>query len=263
MAVGMPERPMSTSGGGRWHVSRWLLHAAWLACGLSVAGCGDDPAEPTDTPVPSLRLLGEAILTATVGDTVSRALQVQAQDARDGTPLSAKTISFTITDGDATILYERPGRRSVASGVGASLDGITDADGVVAIDYAVPTTAGFGAVIAILTDGADTVHFGVIADAGPVAAVLRSGDGQVGPAGAPLSFPLATLVQDRFGNPVSAVEIAWQIRSGGGTLDGPDTRTDDFGRAYAQWILGPEPGAQEVDAEVAGAGTFAFTATAR
>lgn len=231
---------------------------------ITLAGCGDDPVEP---PAPEVVLgmtaVGEQFLTATVGDTLEGAFRVQVVDVLSGTPAPGRNVVFTITDGEGAIRYRTDGGRVIASGEGATIEATTNADGVAAVDYLLSTRAGLGGVRALHHEIPDTLFFGAVGEAGPVAVVLRSGDGQAGIAGTALPLPVRAVVQDAFGNPVPDVPVTWLVRSSEGQVDPPETETDPFGLASVTWTLGPQPGVQELEASVADAGTFLFTATAR
>lgn len=104
-----------------------------------------------------------------------------------------------------------------------------------------------------------------------VSVVMVSGDGQVGPLGAPLAAPFVVRVTDARGDGVGNVEVTWRVVSGAGGLSywndqraepGPVTMlTTTAGIAvsrFTPWI----PGSSAVTAEVAGpdGSRVAFTA---
>ncbi|OGC02652.1 hypothetical protein A2V82_14890, partial [candidate division KSB1 bacterium RBG_16_48_16] len=76
-----------------------------------------------------------------------------------------------------------------------------------------------------------------------------SGDGQVGEAGVPLAEPFVVTVSDQFGNAVPGEEIAFEVVSGGGSLDPPGTiESDQNGRAATVYTPGEESSVQRVKA---------------
>jgi len=68
-------------------------------------------------------------------------------------------------------------------------------------------------------------------------------------------------VTDAEGNPVSGVTVNWAPATGGGSASPTSSQTDASGIASTTWTLGSSPGAQTLDASVAGAGTATFDAT--
>ncbi len=76
-----------------------------------------------------------------------------------------------------------------------------------------------------------------------------SGDRQVGAPGRELPLPLKVLVTDDDGRPIPDVEVSFRaVGEGSGTLSEAGSRSDYQGSAQVTWTLGPEPGAQSVQA---------------
>lgn len=138
---------------------------------------------------------------------------------------------------------------------------ITDAEGygqTTAILGPTPTLYTFEARIPVYPP----VTFRAIGVAGPPATLEKAaGDGQFGPVGAALA-PLGVVVRDHFGNPVGGAPVAWEVVSGGGSLDVPTSVTDASGLATVTWRLGPVPGPNAVRASAGAAPPVTFTATA-
>ena len=91
---------------------------------------------------------------------------------------------------------------------------------------------------------------------------MVQGDEQVGRAGAPLGDPLIVRVTDLDGTPLAGQPVSWTVNGGGGAVDPVSASSNAEGLAFAQWILGPDPGLNVVEARVA-ADTVLFSATAR
>ncbi len=90
------------------------------------------------------------------------------------------------------------------------------------------------------------------------------GDGQAAPAGTTLPGPFGVQVVDAIGQPVEGVEIGFQVVAGGGVAVPTSVRTDDAGRATANWRLGPSPGFHRLTATSSEMETVVtFTAMAR
>lgn len=95
----------------------------------------------------------------------------------------------------------------------------------------------------------------------PALIEVVQGNGQRGPPGSLLAYPLIVRLVDEAGNGIPDREVAWDVSVGGGTIDPPTGTTDAQGFASAEWTLGQAPGPNRVAAEVPGVGMVAFTAT--
>ena len=101
---------------------------------------------------------------------------------------------------------------------------------------------------------------------GPATAIAsHSGDAQVAPQRSAVFLPPSVLATDHFGNPVPGVSVAFEVVSGGGTVEGAQATTDADGVAAVKvWTLGSSPGPNTLRAT---SGTLTgspltFTATA-
>jgi hypothetical protein len=92
---------------------------------------------------------------------------------------------------------------------------------------------------------------------------MVQGDDQRGTPGAPLSEPLIVRVTDSAGSPMPGQDVTWTVNGGGGAIDPVTSASNAEGLAFAEWILGPAPGLNVVEAQVPGADAITFTATAR
>ena len=82
---------------------------------------------------------------------------------------------------------------------------------------------------------------------------INDGDGQVGTAGEPLPVSPSVMVSDQFGNPVSGIDVVFEVLSGGGSSTGNTPVTDSDGIAQVgSWTLGSDPGDQELIATAPG-----------
>lgn len=76
------------------------------------------------------------------------------------------------------------------------------------------------------------------------------------------STPMVT-VRNARGEGVSGVLVRWTVLSGNGSVGNESVRTDASGSASSGgWTLGPQPGAQQLQAVVTGSSPVTFTATA-
>lgn len=80
---------------------------------------------------------------------------------------------------------------------------------------------------------------------------MSSGDGQTGAPGRELPQPIEVVVTDDDGRPVADVEVSFNVSQGGGSLSESATQSDIQGHARVNWTLGPEPGAQNIQAAAA------------
>jgi adhesin/invasin len=92
---------------------------------------------------------------------------------------------------------------------------------------------------------------------------MVQGDDQQAAPGAPLPEPLIVRVTDSTGSPVAGQSVARSVNGGGGAIDPVTEATNAEGLAFAEWILGPAPGLNVVEAQVAGSEAVTFTATAK
>lgn len=74
--------------------------------------------------------------------------------------------------------------------------------------------------------------------------------------------PTVQVVED--GQPVQGQTVSWSVTSGGGSISATASTTDSNGRTSVSWTLGPNEGANTIEASVAGAdgSPVEFTATA-
>jgi plastocyanin len=100
---------------------------------------------------------------------------------------------------------------------------------------------------------------------GPATAVAIAfgTNGQLAAPGSPVQFRPRVHVTDAFRNPVPGVPVAFEVVSGGGTVDGAPTTTDTFGSAaVTSWRLGSSPGPNTLRATAGTLTPVIFTATA-
>ncbi len=92
--------------------------------------------------------------------------------------------------------------------------------------------------------------------------VLVSGNGQTASPGEQLPRPLVVRLVDEDGNAVPNRAVTWVIGVGGGSASPSTSTTGDNGEAETRWTLGPNAGANTLNAVVSGVGFIRFTATA-
>lgn len=79
-----------------------------------------------------------------------------------------------------------------------------------------------------------------------------SGDGQTGAPGRELPSPIQVVVTDDDDRPVSGVMVSFAVMGGSGSLSSATAESDNEGHAEVMWTLGPEVGAQAVQAAATG-----------
>ncbi len=96
----------------------------------------------------------------------------------------------------------------------------------------------------------------------PVAMRASSGNTQSAVVATALATPLAVVVTDKSGSPVSGARVEWDASAGSGFLSPSTTTTNSSGIAQTTWTLGTKAGTARVTATVGGVAPVVFTATA-
>lgn len=249
------------------HVVRTSLRTARASYGLlliawAAAACGS--SQPTATePTVSLTLVSGQDQEGTVGMPLTEPIVAQlSSDA--GYPVTGRLVSFTLTGSEGTIASASGG--GSASGMGATFSVPTDDQGHAAARFTLGPMSGVQSIsvhTSYPVKGDSLLQIDALADPGKVARVVKSGDGQVGPAGQPLPLDVAVVVSDRYGNSLVGVQVVWTVLAGGGSLSADTVLTDDAGGAATQWTLGTSSPLQQVVAQIGEAGRLTFSATAQ
>jgi hypothetical protein len=95
----------------------------------------------------------------------------------------------------------------------------------------------------------------------PVRASITVGNAQSQPANTVFPTPLGILVIDQYDYGAPNVQVAWTIKSGGGSLSAATTTTSDTGVTSNVYTAGATPGTVTITADVAGVGQITFTET--
>ena len=76
-----------------------------------------------------------------------------------------------------------------------------------------------------------------------------------------MDVPPTVVVTDAADHPVPGLAVAFAVTGGGGSVTGGNAMTDFTGTARPEsWVLGPDPGANTLDATIAGLAPVTFTA---
>ena len=86
----------------------------------------------------------------------------------------------------------------------------------------------------------------------PSALSLQSGNNQTGIVATELATPLAVVVTDGNGLPVSGQTVTFKVTSGGGSVFAGTATTDGAGIARERWKLGTSAGNQQLEARLVG-----------
>jgi len=199
-----------------------------------------------DTPFAALRLLTAAAQSGAVGTLADEDFVFQL--SQNDIPLSGELVQFSLVG---------PGSLSVPSAT-------TDGTGKVFVRLRYGASAGPVIVTASALGGAATAS--ATATAFVPGITIASGNNQSGRPGETLPQPLVVEISQPIapsGNSKSlgGVSVIWSVTCGGGSLASASTTTDNQGKSSNQFTLGPQPGCNNVKANIVGVGEITFTAT--
>ena len=147
-------------------------------------------------------------------------------DDAQGNPVPGATVTFVVTLGGGSL------------GTPAAT---TDAEGRASTTFTPGTVAGAPQLVAASVPSASiSAVFTATTVAGPAATIdIAAGNNQQATSGTVVPTPPAVLVRDVHENPVSGVPVTFEVVSGGGSITGGVTITDDRGIAQVgSWTLG-------------------------
>jgi hypothetical protein len=191
------------------------------------------PVDVIQAPTQVQKLSGDG-QTGVAGQLLPAPLVVGVADAQ-GNPVRGATVSFTVTQGGGSL------------GTPAA---ITGEDGRASTSFTPGPVAGAPQMVASSVPTASiSAVFSATVVAGPPASIaIAAGNNQQASANAPVPTPPTVLVRDANDNPVSGVPVRFEVISGGGTITGASTTTNNNGVAQVgSWTLGSS-GANEVRA---------------
>lgn len=188
--------------------------------------------------------------TGPTGSAASAPLTVQV--TANGKPVANQSVSWSVTSGQATL---------------SAVSSISDANGNASIAFTYGANAGPVSIQASVPGSQVTFNATAYAPAlnavsgssqsGPVGTTLQPFVVQIGPAGG-----TGSRVQSSSPASLGGIAVIWTVLQGGGTLATLQTVTDASGRTSNTLTLGSTPGANTVQATVAGAGSITFNAVA-
>jgi adhesin/invasin len=180
--------------------------------------------------------------TGTVGTALAAANlpSVIVRDA-SGNPVSGVAVTFAVTSG---------------GGTGTGLTATTNAQGVATLGgFTLGNTAGTNTITATAAGvSGQPVTFVITGTAGAAAtATVAGGNNQEVRAGGTLQVGPSVRVVDRFGNPVSGVQVNFVVTGGGASVLGASQTTNAQGVATVGGVtLGATPGTATIEARIAG-----------
>jgi len=198
-----------------------------------VAGCSSDPVGPPQ----EIKL---ALAPAASGDGQAGevgqelALNLSVLVTRNGLPAQGIEVQWAAA----------PGNGAVAPAVAVS-----NAEGIAAGSWILPTTSGPMTATASVTNAVGTpVTFHATAEAGPPTTLTQTGSNQSVTVGLKAGEPLTVRLRDQFGNPVPSIHVVWSVISGTVTLSAQVVDTDETGGSSVEVTAGMTPGAVVIQA---------------
>jgi len=189
--------------------------------------------------------------SGSIGTDLQSPLVVSLADEA-GQPVAGRRVTFSVSRGDGRLVGQ--------SASGRRIDSLTDAGGLAQVNFGLGTRMGQGnhRVRATALGFPGEANFFASALGGAPSGIKPiSGEAQTGAVGQPLPLPFVVFAHDEGGNPVQHARVLFQVRSGGGSIEG-DTSfaslTNSDGLAQALVVLGPEAGINNnvVDAALEG-----------
>lgn len=238
--------------------------AVLLACSTDKATAPSEKPSLAIWGAPNNTAAGGEGQSGVVGSTLPKPLIVQVTGLSAGGSVNGQTLNFVVTSGGGSVFASAVMTGTPATGPAAGISGIGQDT------WTLGPTAGPQTVEARLVDpktGATMTQavFHATATPGPAAVMkVAAGNGRTAVAGSAVDTGPAVLVTDNFGNPISSINVAFQVTSGGGSVANASQSTNAKGIATAgTWTLGTQAGTNTVTATSAGlsGSPVAFTAT--
>ena len=190
-----------------------------VSLGAAVAACGDNKLGPS-VPASISAVSGDS-QTVLAGNRSSAPIVAVVKNS-NGSPLANVQVRWRVTAGGGSLL-------AVAD--------TTDANGTVSTTYLSPALAGPAKIEASAGGQSRDFTMKIVADTVGVLSAY-GGNGAAGLIGSQLN--LVARATDRFGNPMTGVNVTWSSSSG--SLQVPTGVTDTTGKASNVITVGPDAG---------------------
>lgn len=200
----------------------------------------------------TVALAGGDAQAAPGGVAVATAPSVRVADANNN-PVAGVSVTFTVVSGGGRVTDAvRTTNAQGLAAVGAWTLGITAGAQQLSASVGEPGVAN------------NPVLFNATSTAGAASQLVAlSPTSQSGTAGFQVATPPSVRVSDANGNPVSGVQVTFNVTQGGGALTSAVVNSNVQGIAtVGSWLLGTAVGANQVTAAITGAAAITFNATA-
>jgi len=204
-------------------MNRSAIAAAILSLGTVVGACGDHKLGPS-VPASVSAVSGDS-QTVIAGNRASAPLVAVIKNS-DGAPIPNVQVRWEVQSGGGSL---------------AAVVDTTDVNGQVSTTYYSPAIAGTAKVGAFVVNQGKTFTVTIVSDTTGTL-VAYGGNGAAGLVGSQLS--LVAKARDRFGNPISGVDVAWSTSSG--QLQAQSGTTDSTGKASNVITVGPDTGSVNI-----------------
>jgi len=206
-------------------LARAAASLALLSLGAALGACGDKKLGP-DVPA-SVNIVSGDSQTLLAGNRVSTPLVAEIVNS-DGSPLPNVPVRWSVTAGGGSL---------------ETVVGTTDANGQASTIYRSPALVGTATVTASASGQGRPFTVLIVADT--VGSLFAyGGNGAAGLVGVPLT--LTARATDRFGNPMSGVNVTWASSSG--QLQLTSGTTDSTGKTTNVITVGPDTGSVSITA---------------
>jgi len=235
----------------------------------------DDTPSPNAIPV-DVQEVGGGLLNAgaAIAATVTSSPATLSFGAIQGVLPAAKTLTLTNTGSSAVSLTVAAVQNVTGANISITPSSVSLAPGAstqvkVQLTGSVPTYGEYSGGITIQGSGVSlrVPYLYFVPDGAQASApdlVSLNGDGFDGTVGQGISFGiLAFMVTDDYGIPIAGVPVTWSADSGG-SFNYEDSKTNAYGIAIAEPVLGSQPGNYSFTANVPSLNlSYSFTGIAR
>ncbi len=223
-------------------MKNYFLFASLLISGFFA--CEKPEVEVNITPA-YLLPIGDRVKFLEAGQSQNEEIGVQVFSS-DSIPVENVTIFFNKEKGDAIlsdsiVVTDQEGMATIQVGLGTNITQV--------VIHAV----------AFQIKGSPITFYFDQSSAAPEHISIFSGNAQEGTFYDDIDSALVVFVTDKFGNPVSQVDVEFEIISGDGSLVRPTDRTNPEGRAGVDFNPGPDSTTNEVKASIANGSFVTFT----